>query len=74
MDNETLERPRWRYRKLKAADWKLTLERHGVDYCPPLGGLGGQVPVESIEEVDADTLIVTFKNLDAWEIKRRRRA
>jgi hypothetical protein len=78
MDTETLEMPprrgRWKYRKLRAADWKLTLERYGVDYCPPLGGLGGQVPPERIEEVDDDTLIVTFKNRDEWEIKRLRRA
>ena len=62
---------KWNYRLLKPADWKMTLERYGVDYTPPLGGLGGQVPIESIVE-EEDGLIVTFKNGDVWEIRRRR--
>jgi hypothetical protein len=65
-------RKKWNYRLLKAEDWKLTL-KDGVAYTPPLGGKGGPCPPESIDVEDDDNLVVTFKNDDVWEIRRRKK-
>jgi hypothetical protein len=58
--------PYGHYRLPTLADFKHTFEKYGIDYKPPLGGEGGQLPSSIIDH--GDWLQIVFANGVAYKL------